>query len=79
MLVAAPGRPEVAESLRLTPRELAVLDMLATGLTAAAIARRLQIAERTVQKHLQRVYAKLGATDRLGAVLRAQHAGLLCT
>jgi ATP/maltotriose-dependent transcriptional regulator MalT len=54
-----------------------VLDLLADGLTAASIGRRLHIAERTVQKHLQRCYAKLGVPDRLAAVLRAQHLGLL--
>jgi DNA-binding CsgD family transcriptional regulator len=68
---------EVAVAAALTPRELAVLGLLADGLTAAAIARRLLIAERTVHKHLERVYAKLGAHDRLGAVLRAQRCGLL--
>ncbi|HYH32665.1 MAG TPA: LuxR C-terminal-related transcriptional regulator [Pseudonocardia sp.] len=68
--------PDVATSLRLTPRELAVLGQLADGLTAAAIGRRLLITERTVHKHLERVYAKLGVRDRLGAVLRAQRLGL---
>lgn len=70
---------EAANCLRLTPRELAVLELLAQGLTAGSIARRLAIAERTVQKHLQRCYAKLGVPDRLAAVLRAQHIGLLDT
>jgi ATP/maltotriose-dependent transcriptional regulator MalT len=32
-----------------------------------------------VQKHLQRCYTKLGVADRLAAVLRAQHIGLLDT
>ncbi|MGH3585867.1 MAG: response regulator transcription factor [Pseudonocardia sp.] len=68
---------DVATSLHLTPREHAVLSQLADGLTAAAIGRRLLITERTVHKHLQRVYAKLGVCDRLGAVLRAQRLGLL--
>jgi DNA-binding CsgD family transcriptional regulator len=71
------GAPEVAADLRLTPRELAVLGLLAQGLTAVAIGRRLLISDRTVHKHLERVYAKLGAADRLGAVLRAQRLGLL--
>lgn len=76
---AGPLAVEAAECLRLSPRELAVLQLMAQGLTAAAIARRLAIAERTVQKHLQRCYAKLGVADRLGAVLRARHVGLLGT
>ena len=58
-----------ADDAGLTPRELAVLSLLAEGLTAASIGRRLMITERTVHKHLQHSYTKLGVTDRLGAVL----------
>ncbi|MFF8413562.1 helix-turn-helix transcriptional regulator [Streptomyces omiyaensis] len=61
----------------LTPRETHVLHLLATGLTAEVIGRRLGISPRTVHKHLNALYRKLGASDRLGAVLRAQDAGLL--
>jgi DNA-binding CsgD family transcriptional regulator len=75
--LTGPAGVEVAEAVCLTPRELAVLELLAESLTAAAIGRRLQIAERTVQKHLQRSYAKLGVADRLGAVRRAQTIGVL--
>jgi DNA-binding CsgD family transcriptional regulator len=71
------GARDVATSLHLTPRELAVLGQLADGLTAAAIGRRLLITERTVHKHLERIYTKLGVGDRLAAVLRAQRLGLL--
>jgi DNA-binding CsgD family transcriptional regulator len=66
-----------AESVRLTPRELAVLTLLASGLTANAMARRLGIAPRTVHKHLEHIYAKVGASDRLKAVLRAQRLGII--
>jgi ATP/maltotriose-dependent transcriptional regulator MalT len=41
------------------------------------VARRLVVAERTVHKHLERVYAKFGVSDRVSAVLRAQRIGLL--
>jgi DNA-binding CsgD family transcriptional regulator len=68
---------DVAADLRLSARELAVLELLAEGLTAASIGRRLAIAERTVQKHLQRCYLKLGVADRLAAVQRAKSIGLL--
>ncbi|MBM7809251.1 helix-turn-helix transcriptional regulator [Saccharothrix algeriensis] len=61
----------------LTDRELAVLGVLAEGLTADAIARRMDISPRTVHRHLQHLYRKLGTTDRLSAVLRAQSLGLL--
>ncbi|MEV6598250.1 AAA family ATPase [Actinoplanes sp. NPDC051346] len=67
--------PEAA--LRLTPRELSILRLLAESLTAAAIARRLGISPGTVHKHLGRLYRKLGTTDRLATVLRAREAGLL--
>ncbi len=69
--------PDVAVDFRLTPRELSVLGLLVEGLTAGAIGRRLAIGERTVQKHLEHAYTKLGVGDRLSAVLRAQHLGLL--
>jgi DNA-binding NarL/FixJ family response regulator len=62
---------------KLTERELAVLHLLVEGCTAVAMAHRLGISVRTVQKHLEHVYRKLGVTDRLRAVLAAQRAGLL--
>jgi DNA-binding CsgD family transcriptional regulator len=71
------GARDVATSMHLTPRELAVLGELADGLTAAAIGRKLLITERTVHKHLERLYTKLGVGDRLAAVLRAERLGLL--
>jgi DNA-binding CsgD family transcriptional regulator len=66
-----------ADDCRLTPRELTVLHLLGQGLTAEAAARRLGISGRTVHKHAGSIYKKLRATDRLGAVLRAQSLGLL--
>lgn len=71
------GARDLVDAMGMTPRETSVLDLLATGLTAAAIGRRLGIAERTVQKHLQRVYLKLGVADRLAAVQRAGAIGLV--
>jgi len=67
----------VATDVHLTPRELSVLALVADGLTAAAAARRLLVAERTVHKHLERIYAKFGVSDRVSAVLRAQRLGIL--
>ncbi|GGT03617.1 hypothetical protein GCM10010271_01710 [Streptomyces kurssanovii] len=66
-----------ASALGITPRESAVLRLLAEGLPAQAIARRLHVSVRTVHKHLQSVYRKLDAPDRLSAVLHAQRLGLL--
>jgi DNA-binding CsgD family transcriptional regulator len=67
----------VCEGHELTGRELAVLRLLANGLTAAAIARRLGISPRTVHRHLDASYRKLGVRDRVGAVLAGRDAGLL--
>lgn len=67
------------EDLGLTEREFAVLRLLGTGLTAVAIAHRLRTSPRTVHKHLEHVYRKLGVRDRLMAVQRARDAGLLTT
>ena len=75
--VTQPDAGAVASAVHLTPRELSVLTLVADGLTAAAVARRLVVAERTVHKHLERVYAKLGVSDRVSAVLRAQRLGIL--
>ncbi|MFI7544772.1 response regulator transcription factor [Actinoplanes sp. NPDC049599] len=66
-----PDRP------RLTPRELAVLRATADGLTASAAGRRLQISARTFEKHLERLYRKLGTRDRVHTVLLAQELGVL--
>lgn len=75
-LIGRPCRADAAADVGLTPRQLAVLGLLADGLTAAAIGRRLGIAERTVHKHLEAVYVRVGVHDRLGAVLRARELGL---
>lgn len=61
----------------LTQQETAVLVLLGEGRTARAIGRCLGISPRTVQKHLERTYRKLGVRDRLAAVLAARDSGLL--
>ena len=66
-----------ASDYGLTPRELAVLTLLADTLTADAIARRLGISVRTVHKHLESLYRKMDTHDRLATVLRARSSGLL--
>lgn len=61
----------------LTSREREVLVMLSEGLLARSIAQKLAVSERTVHKHLGNLYRKLDAHDRLLAVRRAEHLGLL--
>jgi DNA-binding NarL/FixJ family response regulator len=43
----------------LTPRELAVLELMAEGRSNAAVAARLYISESAVEKHVRRIFAKL--------------------
>ncbi len=51
----------------LTPRELDVAKLLAEGRTAVSIGRYLSASPRTVGKHLEHIYLKTGAHDRLAA------------
>jgi DNA-binding CsgD family transcriptional regulator len=55
---------------RLTAREAEILELVAAGLTNAAIADRLWVSPGTVKKHLENVYAKLGVAHRAAAVVR---------
>jgi len=61
----------------LTPREDEVLRMTAEGLSAPDIARKLHLGATTVKTHLQRVYEKLGVSDRAAAVAEAMRRGIL--
>ncbi len=54
-----------------TPRETEVLRWLAAGKTDREIAALLDCSHRTVQKHLQHLYVKLGVETRTAAVMRA--------
>jgi DNA-binding CsgD family transcriptional regulator len=58
-----------AEVDLLTPREREVFALLGEGIKAVTIAHRLGISPRTVEKHLENGYAKVGVGDRLSAVL----------
>jgi DNA-binding NarL/FixJ family response regulator len=66
-----------SQAAPITDRERAVLDLMADGLIAAAIARRLDISPRTVSKHIESIYRKLGTHDRTTTVLRGQAMGFL--
>ncbi|MEU5323265.1 response regulator transcription factor [Streptomyces sp. NPDC047461] len=70
---AAPD-PRVAS---LSAREHEVLVAIGRGWTNAEIAERLMLTESTVKKHVSRVLAKVGARDRIQAVIVAYDAGLV--
>ena len=60
-----------AAAWQLTPREQEVLRWLSAGKTDRDIGEILGIGVRTVHKHLQRIYEKLGVETRTAAVARA--------
>ncbi len=64
-------RPSAAQPDGLSPREVAVLGLLATGRSNHEIARALGISPRTVQRHVANVYLKIGAHNKADATAYA--------
>jgi DNA-binding NarL/FixJ family response regulator len=73
------GRPRSPEHRKpsLTPRELDVLKLLATGLEARLIAREMGISVHTCRGHVKSLLAKLEAHSQLEAVAKAVRHGLI--
>lgn len=61
------GRAEPADAHGLTPRELEVLRLVATGKSNREIAATLVISEHTVARHVQNIFTKLGVPSRTAA------------
>jgi DNA-binding NarL/FixJ family response regulator len=58
----------------LTPREVEVLRVVATGATNREVADRLVISEKTVARHVSNIFVKLGVASRAAATAYAfQH------
>jgi DNA-binding NarL/FixJ family response regulator len=74
--VAARLAQRVAEA-SLTPREIAVLELVAKGLSNKEIGGVLRTSAGTVKTHLKRIFVKLGVTDRTEAALAAVQRGLV--
>ena len=74
-LGAPPGAPVIAETERLSDRELDVLRLAAQGLINRAIGFELGISERTVHSHLINIFAKLHVNSRTEAAMKAVRMG----
>jgi LuxR family maltose regulon positive regulatory protein len=70
-----PGSGRLPEQL--TPRELEVLRLVALGRSNRSIAAELFVTLGTVKSHVHAIAGKLGALNRVEAVVRAREAGLL--
>jgi DNA-binding CsgD family transcriptional regulator len=64
-------------SVRLTPRQRQVVQLLAEGVTARGIAERLGVAETTARNHIRAVLSELRAHSQIEAVARARAHGLV--
>lgn len=75
-----PALPPAQPALRtstLTPREIEVLQLLATGATNREIADRLYVSINTIKNHVHSILEKLGLPDRRKAVIYARENGLI--
>lgn len=69
--------PATGKEITFTKRELAVLALIAQGLTYEETAKRLCISVLTVQNYIKRLYRKLSVNSRGQAVFEAQRRGFL--
>ena len=68
---------EPEDDVKLTPREVEVLEQLSRGLTYKAAALNLFISESTVRKHVEKLYGKLQVHNKLQAVEEGRRRRLL--
>ncbi len=60
----------IARSLQLSEREFQILQCLFDDLKEVKIAERLSLSPHTIHTHLERMYHKIGATSRVGILLK---------
>lgn len=75
-MVTEPLPPDEPDA-GLTPREIEILKLLASGMPNKHIASQLKISEKTVRNHVSNLYEKLKIYDRSQAVLYAVRKGLV--
>jgi HD-GYP domain-containing protein (c-di-GMP phosphodiesterase class II) len=71
--------PPAERPAGLTERETEVVRLLSRGLRTKQIARELDISPKTVDRHIQNAYRKMGVTSRAAATLFAAENGLVST
>ncbi|HYG95325.1 MAG TPA: response regulator transcription factor [Nocardioides sp.] len=74
---ASRGPRPAARIASLSGRENEVLGLMARGLSNTEIGQQLFVTENTVKTHVARIFTKLGARDRVQAVVMAYEAGLV--
>ena len=74
-MIAATRAP--AKDTQLSVRELEILRLVAQGKSSIDIADQLSISRTTVNNHIQHILQKLNVHNRLEAIRRAEHAGLI--
>lgn len=75
-LVGGIGKPHDGHGpFGLTEREVEIVDLMARGLTNAAIAERVFLSPKTVRNYVSAIFTKLDARNRAEAVARARDAG----
>ena len=74
-----PFRRDVAQVARLglTPREVQILELIASGFSNKEIAGRIYVSENTVKTHASRLFEKLNARRRTQAVQLGKELGIL--
>jgi DNA-binding NarL/FixJ family response regulator len=66
-----------ASQPRLTPREIMVVELIATGMRNKEIAAALRISEDTAEVHIRNIFVKLNVKDRTAAVTVALRRGII--
>jgi len=71
------GEPGEGRPVKLTKREIEVLQLVIEGKSSKEVADQLFVSKRTVDFHLANVYSKLSVSNRLQAFREATRRGLL--
>jgi len=71
------SQPQRSLSVSLTPRELEVLEWMATPNTYRQIAKQLSVSEETIRSHAKNILEKMKQPNRAQAVLYAMKTGLI--